>query len=189
MTFEVVKISFFQKVPLVPFKWMKVDEWDYCFLFSLFSFNFDLLFQIWIHCQLKSLIFWLFTSKSKQCVMILTCCIIFQFESSCSIFWIRIKMKEELVAGRDLARWQGITTIWISQHGWCIWITIINSQWIIAENVDFYFCWCYNEKTLKLTNCKYQNVENWIESIVQLTVEHSRYNLFHFHRVEDIQVM
>ena len=42
--FEVVKNRFPLKVPLVPFKWMKVDEWDYFnfhsqdFL-SLFSFN------------------------------------------------------------------------------------------------------------------------------------------------------
>ena len=76
----------------------------------------------------------------------LTCCIIFQFESSCSPRFIRMKMKEELVAGRDLARWQGITTIWISQHGWCIWTTVINSQWIPAENIEFYFCSFYNEK-------------------------------------------
>ena len=34
-----------------------------------------------------------------------------------------------------------------------------------------------------------QNVKNWVESIVQLTVEYSRYNLFHFDIVEDIQVM
>ena len=85
-------------------------------------------------------------------VGILTCCIVFQFEASSSDIRIRMKMKEEMVTWRDSAGWHGITTIWISQHGWCIWITIINSQWIPAENVNFYFCSFYNEKTLKLTS-------------------------------------
>ena len=67
-------------------------------------------------------------------VWILTCCTVFQFESSSSTPIIRIKMKEELVPWRCLARRQGITTMqvshfptWISQHGWCVWISIINS--------------------------------------------------------------
>ena len=38
-------------------------------------------------------------------------------------------------------------------------------------------------------NLLHQNVENCIESIVRLTIEYSRYNLFHFYRVEEIQVM
>ena len=66
-------------------------------------------------------------------VWILTCCIIFQFEASASELKIRMKMNEEVVAWRDLARWQRITTIWICQHGWCIWTTIKNCQWITTE--------------------------------------------------------
>ena len=95
-------------------------------------------------------------------VGILTCCIVFQFEASSSDIRIRMKMKEEMVTWRDSAGWHGITTIWISQHGWCIWITIRNSQWIMAENVDF----CFADFTIK--NIKtYQYVSkcrkwNWI---------------------------
>ena len=51
--------------------------------------------------------------------------------SSSSTRPTRIKMKEELVAWRCLARRQGITAIWIFQHGWCIWTPIINFQCII----------------------------------------------------------
>ena len=95
-------------------------------------------------------------------VCILTFCIVFQSESSSSVTSTRLKMKKEMVACRCLARRQGITTIWISQHGWCIWITIRNSQWIMAENVDF----CFADFTIK--NIKtYQYVSkcrkwNWI---------------------------
>ena len=46
-----------------------------------------------------------------------------------------MKMQKDMVAWRDLAGWQGITTIWISMHGWCIWIPIINSQWIIYPEI------------------------------------------------------
>ena len=95
-------------------------------------------------------------------VWILTCCIVFQFESSPSENTIRLKMNEKVVSGRDLARWQGTTTIWICQHGWCIWITIINSQWIRAENLYFYFCSFWMKSIKSLTNMKRvnQNVEN-----------------------------
>ena len=34
-----------------------------------------------------------------------------------------------------------------------------------------------------------QNLKNWIWSIVQLTIECAMYNLDHFDRIEEIQVM
>ena len=71
---------------------------------------------------------WLFPSW-----IAITWYIIFQFESCSSVIVIRMKMNEELVAWRDLGRWQWITTIWISQYGWCIWTTIIDCQWIFPE--------------------------------------------------------
>ena len=65
-------------------------------------------------------------------VWFLTCCFVFQSESSSSSSMIRLKMNEKAVAWRDLAicTWKGIPTILISQHRWCSWTTIINSQWI-----------------------------------------------------------
>ena len=71
--------------------------------------------------------------------MILTCYIVFQFEPFISGWTIRFEMKEEVVAWRDLARWQGITTIWFSQNGWCIWITIINCQCITVYRITEIF--------------------------------------------------
>ena len=68
------------------------------------------------------------TESTLYGLLSLTCCIVFQSESSCSAKKIRNKTKEEVVAWRDLTRWQGIATIWISEYGWCIWIAIINAQ-------------------------------------------------------------
>ena len=67
-------------------------------------------------------------------VWILTFCIIFQFKSNASANFIRMKMNKEVVAWRGLVRWQGITTIWISKYGWCIWTTVIDSQIIIIPD-------------------------------------------------------
>ena len=135
---------------------------------------------------------------------ILTGCIVFQFESSSSIGFIRMKTKEEMVAWRCLARRQGIPTIWISQPGWCFWIPIKNTQGVIPEIKVLWYKnnssgkkICQKQKFLTSNRCQFpctifhvhQNVQNWIESIVQLTVEYSRYNLFHFYRVAEIQVM
>ena len=66
-------------------------------------------------------------------VCILTCCIIFKFESSFIFRSIRKKTNEEVVTWRGLIRWQRITTKWISQYWWCDWITIINCQCICPE--------------------------------------------------------
>ena len=132
-------------------------------------------------------------------VCILTFCIVFQSESSSSVTYTRLKMKKEMVACRCLARRQGITTIWISQHGWCVWIPIKNTQGIIPEIKILWYKdnssgrkKCQKQKFLTSNSCHHQvhqNVQNWIESIVQLTVEYSRYSLFHFDMVEDIQVV
>ena len=103
------------------------------------------------------------TESTLYGLLSLTCCIVFQSESSSSaVTSTRLKMKKEMVACRCLARRQGITTIKISQHGWCIWITIRNSQWIMAENVDF----CFADFTIKNITT-YQYVSkcrkwNWI---------------------------
>ena len=145
------------------------------------------------------------------CVLILTCCIIFQFESSSSPIIIRKKMNEEVPGWRNLARRQGIATIWISEHGWCIWIAIINAQKITLNmnrhiikgwRTEIIFCYCNTKLTInhvgKMSQ-KYlthswndilgQNLKNWIWSIVQLTVECAMYNLYHFDKIEEIQVM
>ena len=58
--------------------------------------------------------------------------IVFHFESSYCISTIRLKMNQDLIAWRDMAGRNWITTI-LSHNGWCIRITIINSQWIITE--------------------------------------------------------
>ena len=77
----------------------------------------------------------LFLARGKKwtriyCEWTLTCFIVFQFESGCSGYIIRMKMKEELVAWRESTGWQGISTIRMSKYGWCSWIPVINSQWI-----------------------------------------------------------
>ena len=123
-------------------------------------------------------------SSSKHIILlpsvcILTFCIVFQSESSSSVTSTRLKMKKEMVACRCLARRQGITTIWISQHGWCVWIPIKNSQGIWPEIKSILLPWkkCQKKKYLtsdytdRWNNIVHQNVENGIESIAQLAVE------------------
>ena len=65
-------------------------------------------------------------------VVLLTYWIVFHFESSISFTIIRLKMNQDLIAWRDMAGRNWITTI-LSNHGWCTWSTIINCQGIIPE--------------------------------------------------------
>ena len=64
---------------------------------------------------------------------ILTCCIVFQFESSSSVYIIRMKINKEVVAWGYLARWGGMTIF--SNYWRCHWTPIIHSQFIIAETI------------------------------------------------------
>ena len=104
--------------------------------------------------------------------MILTFCIIFQFESMSSDEIIRVKMKGELIVRWNLTRWQGITTKWIIWKTQpCIWATVINSQWIIAEmeififadftmkNIKTYQSWISKCRKLNWINCP---IGSWI---------------------------
>ena len=62
-----------------------------------------------------------------------TCLCIFHFETIIiAIVIVSFKMNQDLIAWRDMAGRNWITTI-LSHHGWCTWITIINGQGIPAK--------------------------------------------------------
>ena len=71
--------------------------------------------------------------------------------------------------------------------------TCNQKNFVSMIKINYQFGWTKCQKQKYLTNSwidlLHQNVENWIESIVQLAVEYSNYNLFHFDRLEEIQVM
>ena len=82
-------------------------------------------------------------STPKLCIIIpmafsvvlnccVTCWIVLHFKSSSYSIHIRMKLNQDLIAWRDMAWRNWITTI-LSHHGWCTWSTIINGQGIIAE--------------------------------------------------------
>ena len=96
----------------------------------------------------------LFLALDTKCpiiyfVLVLTCCIVFQFKSSSSHIAIRMELNDKVVAWRDLARWYGITTL-LFQNGWCIWSVIIYFQPIGARNV-YCLITFLGWKTLNLT--------------------------------------
>ena len=62
-----------------------------------------------------------------------TCLCIFHFETIIiAIVIVSFKMNQDLIAWRDMAGRNWITTI-KAHHGWCTWSTIINGQGIIPE--------------------------------------------------------
>ena len=62
-----------------------------------------------------------------------TCLCIFHFETIIiAIVIVSFKMNQDLIAWRDMAGRNWITTI-LSHHGWCTWTPIINGQGVIAE--------------------------------------------------------
>ena len=79
--------------------------------------------------------------------VLLTCWIVFHLESSISYTPIRLKMNQDLIAWRNMAGRNWITTI-LSHHEWCTWTTIINGQGIIAEKIGCFFLSFDNYKEL-----------------------------------------
>ena len=76
-----------------------------------------------------------------QCCFELMCFtywMVFHFESNFCCFSIRLKLNQDLIAWRDMAGRNWITTI-LSHHGWCTWSTVINGQGITAETWLVYF--------------------------------------------------
>jgi hypothetical protein len=56
----------------------------------------------------------------------------------------------------------------------------------------FYSCFCNSKNIKHLTKCKIQTIQNeeiLCQSVDRFVNEYSKYNLFHFYRVEEIQVM
>ena len=92
----------------------------------------------WFSSQNKSqVMLWkmyvLFHCTRHKVTKILTCCIVFQFESSSSVYIIRMKINKEVVAWGYLARWGGMTIF--SNYWRCHWTSIIHGQFIIAETI------------------------------------------------------
>ena len=84
----------------------------------------------WIDLPYFSIIIlMIFSIVLNWCV---TCWIVFHLESSFCYRPIRLKLNQDLIAWRDMAGRNWITTI-LSHHRWCTWIPIINGQGIIAE--------------------------------------------------------
>ena len=104
-------------------------------------------------------------------------------------------MLEEIwLGGRESPQW------WYSRKGDAFdWKSYIANQSELENRNVYCFITFLGWKALNLTikidpgkavqQGLNQSVENWIESIVQLAVEYSNYNLFHFDRFEEIQVM
>ena len=69
--------------------------------------------------------------------VLLTCGIVFHLKSSSCYTPIRLKMNQDLIAWRDMAGRNWITTI-LSHQGWCTWSTIINGQEIIARKITLF---------------------------------------------------
>ena len=88
------------------------------------------------HALKNSNLYVLFLCSRHKVTKILTFCIVFQFESSWCAIPIRVKMKEELVAWRDFARWCGITIF--SNHWRCHWTSIIYGQFVQAETNTYF---------------------------------------------------
>ena len=80
-------------------------------------------------------------------VVLLTYWIVFHLESTKIFTRIRLKMNQDLIAWRDMAGRNWITTI-LSNHGWCTWTTIINGQRIPAEKNGYLFFLFDNYKTI-----------------------------------------
>ena len=68
---------------------------------------------------------------------LLTYWIVLHLESTISSTPIRLKFNQDLIAWRNMAGRNWITTI-LSHHGWCTWTTIINGQGIIAEKTSLF---------------------------------------------------
>ena len=69
--------------------------------------------------------------------MCFTYWIVLHFKSSSHSYLIRMKLNQDLIAWRDMAGRNWITTI-LSHHGWCTWTTVINGQGIIAEKTSLF---------------------------------------------------
>ena len=124
-------------------------------------------------CFKNSNLYVLFLCSRDKVTNIFTCCIVFQFESSWCAIAIRVKIKEELVAWRDLARWCRITIF--SNHRRSYWTTIIYGQFVQAETIIPISLLFFNGKNIKhLTNrnnSAIQNEENLCESVDQFVIE------------------
>ena len=64
-----------------------------------------------------------------------TCCIVLKFESTWCDKLIRFKIKEKLVAWRDLAWWWWWEITISSDHWRCLWTPIIHVQFVHAETI------------------------------------------------------
>ena len=85
--------------------------------------------------QFCIIILTIFSVVLNWCV---TCLFIFHFETIIiAIEIVSFKMNQDLIAWRDMAGRNWITTI-LSHHGWCTWITIINGQGIQAEKIGLF---------------------------------------------------
>ena len=80
------------------------------------------------------------------CVL-LTCWIVFHFESSFCHSPIRFKLNHDPIAWWYMVGSNWSTTI-LSHHGWCTWSTIINGQGIPAEKIIYWFFSFDNYKEL-----------------------------------------
>ena len=69
---------------------------------------------------------------------------VFYLEPSISYTQIRLKMNQDLIAWWDKAGRSWMTTIF-SQHGWCTWTTIIDSQGISAEKIGIRLFSCIRQ--------------------------------------------
>ena len=88
-------------------------------------------------------------STPKLCIIIpmafsvvlnccVTCWIVLHFKSSSYSIHIRMKLNQDLIAWRDMAWRNWITTIH-SNDGWCSWSTVINDQRIPAKKLRWLF--------------------------------------------------
>ena len=97
-----------------------------------------------------------------------TCLCIFHFETIIiAIVMVSFKMNQDLIAWRDMAGRNWITTI-LSHHGWCTWITIINGQGIIAEKNRLFFLHIWQLKgigTYMQLECEYKSKDRKFISI------------------------
>ena len=118
---SILKILKMQKKYI--FRWIKYDFFFFFFFFS----------------NLKNIKFVFFSYL-----------LLLHFKSSSHSCLIRMKLNQDLIAWRDMAGRNWITTI-LSHHGWCTWSTIINDQGIPAEKIECLLFSIDNYNELELT--------------------------------------